>query len=562
MKRNRFAYIGTLALIGTSMLLASCSNKHPDYPTDYDDSVVTVTGSDGEVTVPFNLKRQYYSDIGTISSTAVDRILDVIAQKVTAGNVYDDDGNAYTLYSSQVGDGSSSTTLPYVTGLNDDGTLATEDMTYTGLAGELDTRAKKAFAARVNTGSFDVNNKFDEKKFILSLNASDLAGITIPDDLDNLSKVLNKTSTFDEIFGDDADLYSDFMTSQTYWTLIENKLTAQYIYNERYSSIYNYNARKVSVVALADRSDDKGAANKLINAYFDYLDTHDGNTISPAYADNPVEELSVLWKGIGGYTDKTAADMPADSGIDPANLPDDLYSDFLTQDEKDFLVSNKLDTLYDGVMDDLAKITPDNTLTNDTDLYESYTGTYTYSLEEGFTRKLDSIIKEDVLTDGIYQKSDLSSLPTSVTSRIYSSSPDDVRASFPAAGDNVTSHKYVTSGSSQNDTSSDGSNLTGSDLSIFDSSSDTYYVVMMDDDGIFTRSTLGTQAENEADEELRAKAMDVAYEMVGSSTYRTDSIVYWIKNYVGDGKLQVNNETFYDYLNTNYPKLFDDDDDD
>ena len=54
--------------------------------------------------------------------------------------------------------------------------------------------------------------------------------------------------------------------------------------------------------------------------------------------------------------------------------------------------------------------------------------------------------------------------------------------------------------------------------------------------------------------------MDAAYEMISDGNYKTDGIVYWLKNLAGkDNSFVVNNQSFYDYLKTSYPDLFDDD---
>lgn len=60
--------------------------------------------------------------------------------------------------------------------------------------------------------------------------------------------------------------------------------------------------------------------------------------------------------------------------------------------------------------------------------------------------------------------------------------------------------------------------------------------------------------------EAVANAMDAAYEMISDGNYKTDGIVYWLKNLAGkDNSFVVNNQSFYDYLKTSYPDLFDDD---
>ena len=254
----------------------------------------------------------------------------------------------------------------------------------------------------------------------------------------------------------------------------------------------------------------------MINAYYaDYLSQ--GKTIEAEYAAAPLEELSILWKGVD-----------------------------LTEAQQTWITESGLtaDNLYAGIEADVEKIHLDNPLLTDSDLQDEYTGSGAYSVEEGVRRAVNSLRKQDVYTEGLNQKDDLSDLPDSVSNQLFAANMDSVLTE-------VGSHKYITPASTVN-------NSGASSITIYDADSDTYYLAMVDDDDIYDDSHLGTKVNNEADPARRAMAMDVAYNMVGDSTYRTDSVVYWIKNLVGDGKLVVHNQSFYDYLESTYPDLFED----
>lgn len=526
MQKNKL--VSLLALVMASLTLASCSTiEHPDFPTDYGDQVVSVTGSDGKaITVAFNYKRALYQDVGSVNEKALNLLLEQLSSDVSNGKV-----NGMTMYSSVVGD-DEDWGLSYVSGV-DNGNLSYTDLSYKGIGKEVEKRAQKAMLDKVTGGSYDTNNRFDEKKFALELNSGSNVSIDAAKGLTD--KVVNKTSEYADVFTLD---YSAYIKEELAPEIVRNKLTAQYIYNERYSSILNANARNVSVVALADDSNHKGAAQALINAYeTQYLEK--GQTIDPSYADDPLAELALLWKGIGGVSDDKERPETKD-------VVEKDYQNFLTPAQKAFLVDNKLETLYSFVIDDLNKIHLDNQLLTDKTLEDSYTGNGTYGLYEGTKRKIDSLVKKDVLTKGLYQESDLSSLPSAVTKQIFSATPNSVVAT-------KGTHQYIIPQTSQSGVTDD--------ITIYDKDSDTYYLAMMDvnNGGVLDSSYLGTKGANEADETKRAAAMDVAYKMVSTSTYKTDSVVYWIKKSVGNTDFTVNNKSFYDYLKSSYPDLFDDD---
>lgn len=553
MKKSKF-----ILFIACSTLLASCGIEHPDLPSDYDQTFFEVKSSDGSASISFNLNRRYYEAIGSTNEAALNYLLDTIASELTQGKVRDrDDDNNYVLkdtvlnmYSSSFDDYSATdndVVTSYVSGLSDDGNSFNKvNLTFKSIKGEVTERSQKEMLSKVNGGSYDTNSRFDELKFAISLNSDSLAGINITD-LDNYKtsqKVVNKTTSYSNVFTEGK--YDDYITQNVVPSIIRNKLTAQYIYNKRYSSILNSDMRNVDIVALTDISDNNGAAIALINAYMQRLGT--SGVIDAKYQEHPLQELAKLWKGIGGYSDKT------DTGNNYEYALDYLTNEFvdseeeLSTEEKKFLSDNKLSNLYDEILDNLDRIDLANPLITDSDLQSTYTGSGAYGLKEGTKRQIDALRKKDIFTTGIYQKSDsdVSSLPSGVLDQLYNSNMDNTTTT-------INSYTFVTP----------EAQASTSDVAIYDQSSDTYYVVMINggSKGIYNSSYLGSATENASSghEEQKAAAMNVAYNLVSSSTYKTDATVYWLQRYFGKD-FTVNNETFHTYLKGSYPNLFPDDD--
>lgn len=557
-----------IAFVASALMLASCStNLHPDYPSDYGDSFFSITGSDG-TSISFNLNRRYYQAVGTTNEIALNYLLDQIASELTLGKVNDRDfDNDYkltdktlSLYSSDLSDSSATgndVSTQYITGFNEDKSdFIKKTLTFKGIKGEVTQRNEKAMLDKVTGGSYDTNSRFNEKKFATDLNAEALLNIDTSKlkDANQSTTVLNKTTSFDKAFT--ADIYNTYMDTVLTPSTVRNMLTAQYIYNERYSSILNAGMRNVDIVALADRSDDKGAAISLINAYMSNLKTN--GTIDSQYIDHPLEELAKLWKGIGGYSDKET------SGRNASYATNYVTNDFsksgseeiLSAAEIDFLKKNSISSLYDQILDDLDDIHLDNPLLTDTDKQNTYTGSGAYGLQEGTKRQIDALRKKDIYTTGVYQKTDssVSSLPAVVTNQLYSSMMENTTSVMESK--NGKKYSFVTSATASS----------SSDYAIYDQSSNTYYVVMLNGDvygdknlskGIYDSDYLGTATENAASDhaEQRAAAMDVAYSLVSTSTFKTDAVVYWLHKYFGND-FTVNNETFYNYLKSTYPNLF------
>lgn len=554
MKKSKF-----ILFLACSTLLASCGIEHPDLPADYDQTFFEVKSSDGTASISFNLNRRYYEAIGSTNEAALNYLLDTIASELTQGNVKDrDDDNNYvvldkvlSMYSSSTSDYSATgndVVTSYVSGLSDDGNSFNKvNLTFKSIKGEVTERSQKEMLSKVNGGSYDTNSRFDELKFAVSLNSDSLAGIDITDlyDYKTSQKVINKTTSYSNVFT--AGKYDSYITESVVPSIIRNKLTAQYIYNKRYSSILNADMRNVDIVALTDISNNKGAAVALINAYMQRLSSQ--GVIDQTYTDHPLKELAKLWKGIGGYSDK------ATTGKNHEYADYYLANEFsdseekLSADEIAFLNDNKLSNLYDEILDNLDRIDLANPLITDSTLQSTYTGSGEYGLKEGTKRQIDALRKKDILTTGIYQKSDsdVSSLPSVVLDQLFNSNMDNTTIE-------INGYTFVTPAAA----------ASISDVAIYDQSSDTYYVVMINggDKGIYNSSYLGSSTENASagHEEQKAAAMDVAYNLVSSSTYKTDATVYWLQRYFGKD-FTVNNETFHTYLKGSYPDLFPDDDD-
>ena len=522
----------TLAsLLGLSVTLASCNTVNPDLPLNYGDTVLTVIDTDGnEVDVPFNYNRQLYDDVGAINAYAVNSILDYVAEELTKGNIQDEDGNTLYLYSSEADEDSESIfSVPVISGLGEDGLFTYETREYKGITQEITRRSQDTMLDTVKAGTYDYLNVFDELDYVLNLNSSSIARIDSSSVQNTLDKgiVISQNSEFEDVFT--PGLYDDYLKRNLANTSVENMLTAQYIYNRRYSSIVNAGFRNVSIVGLTDRKDDRGAAQSLINAYYEEYITED-KVIDQRYSEVPLEELSALWKGYNA------------DGSD------------LTEEQTEWLEENGLVNLLDQIDDEIAKIHLDNPLLTDTDLQNEYTGNGKYSIEEGRRRAQNQLKKDDIYYEGVYQKDDLSDIPSDVLDQIYNQNLSRVLY-YPADNpetDEIEGKSYITPSSTINDPE------LASSITIYDGDSDTYYLAMISEADVYNSASLGNRNINIDDPSLRAIAMDVAYEMNADSTYRTDSVVYWIKNLVGDGKLVVQNQSFYDYLEETYPDLFED----
>lgn len=190
-------------------------------------------------------------------------------------------------------------------------------MTFKGIGEELKTRGEKTLKEKVTGGSYNKDNRFDENKLIREIEKNQLTDLKakIGGDIAqttlnyNEMKVVNTNMSFDEIFsapdGKDkkgsAD-YTEYIQDSLYPDIIRNKLTAQYIYNEKFGNIALANMQKLNVLTITDRTDITGAARKFINAYYNHY--VESGAVDPSYEGKPLEEMERLWNGIGAFDDE------------------------------------------------------------------------------------------------------------------------------------------------------------------------------------------------------------------------------------------------------------------
>ena len=381
------------------------------------------------------------------------------------------------------------------------------------------------------SGSYSTDNEFDEYRFALSLKSSmyDIKTASGSASLADIKAAANKIvidpdqyetvqDEFDAIFNLD---YTDYITRYYKPMIYRQYLYAKYIYDQSYSSIGNTNARDVTVVKITDDADNPGSASKLVNAYVDkYIEDE-------TVLDVDITDLSRMWKGVN-----------------------------ITDDEAAWIDSLGVDTLADEIDLDVAEIKNSEYLTNSS-LESQYTGGYTYPVEHGKELALNSLATTDLVTDGVYLKSSgLTDLPSSLKTRIfstnYSTNVEGVEDGSVKDVSYITTHgdqsyRFVTPEIS----------LTGKGANVvnYDSESDSYYIVQVN--SIVTTSRIA-KSDNDTDEVKASKrelANEAAYEMASSDSYKKSAIVWLLIN----NNIDYSDKDFYNYIDTNYPAVFEDD---
>ena len=436
-------------------------------------------------------------------------------------------------------------------------------------------RSERSMLSSIAGKSYSKDNLFYEKKLVTSLKEA----YTLEDPRANATKKFDDSKInlngvlvtpdleFADVLADGTkeggDQYAYYMENSLYDDMRINYLTSEYIFKKSYSSIGNTNARKVEIIALTDRTDEPGDCKALIDAYIE-------DYIKGGKKDEGFRTLSRLWKGI---TSSIA------EGIEAGRYPADASKGVvLTAEEEQWLADKGFISYEDNdptkpvestknligkVLSDKRKLDKGANNLNlvDTTLESSYTGSYSYDYETGVRKAVDDIATRNLVTKGIYLKSDgLSSLPNKLKDRIFSvnvSTDKDTIADMkanPGKKSDVTvyqadGYRYVTTPSTLNDSDDD--------LVYYDSSSKTYYITrLLDAISSSALSEGSDHADTDSIYNTHAKkeqiAREVAYVMSTTGSYKTESAIYWLRR----TNIKYSDSDFLEYMKSNYKDLF------
>lgn len=492
-KKNRGLLV--LGLIAT-MSLTSCGNDSFDanLPSNQTDTIVTVEGDQITLSdIYYNTMKEYYENI----TDANDKTLKKLLLNVTEEKI----GNGKDL-------------IGY--------TALTEE--------EIKEKEEEAMLSKVRSGTYDTDYLFNEEKFVMELNKS-LYNIDTSTCDFSKETVINNNSKYDEVFTCD---YTNYINSQIRPDIIRNQMITEYLYLDSYTSIGTTAARDVSIVKLVDgKNENVGNALKFINAYLDDLRLYgstEEETEKQKYA--YTQDLNVLSEAYKGNEQSTGV------------------SEFFTLHPE-----LKKITLLSDIEKDVAKIAtfdnghyvplPDDEI--DSTLFSDYTNNMTYSIDVGVQNKKYALQQQNNFIDGMYLSSTgISDIPDAIKTRIFSS---NYNTTSDVTKKDVTTYigglRLLTTPEGQND----GDNR---QVIFYDSSTTAYYLVQINE--VVTTGVLAKNSDD-TEEQLAYKkrlVKEVSYLMVDQSSYKTDSVVYFLK----DLDIEFNNESFYEYMKTTYPALF------
>ena len=555
-----------LPVLATLLLLSSCSTSSDPvkYPSDYKDKIFDNSVINSDPNIIGNDWKHYYDDVIPSKSSIYTNLLTQMLVDVSTV-AHNNDGT----------EGSGSDVTRIMKDFDNQAHSVYKDGEYSSAVAydNVKERAKDKMFSTVTVDSANVkDNLFYESKFVSAQQLAYTLGGTFDDTKVSSQGVLvNPNTTYEDVFKA-GDQYSYYLEKTYYNDLKIQYLTADYIYNKSYASIGNSTARKVQIVKLTDRTDNVGAAKRLLQAYVeDYI----SNPSSPLLGKDPeFKVLSKLWKGItSSFVDSI------EGGAFSSRYDENTY---LTNEEISWLKDKKLmtDTTSDlaigKIMADkkkLDKMDIDNPANENpyssyiSELEDTYTEKYKLSIGVGLRNAVDKIVKDNYVTEGIYTSSDsIDSLPAALKNNIFSVN----LALDKSTVDNMKNKKDKDGKDSDNYVSIDGVSIfqadgnryiinngsTSSDdnkIIYYDSENKAYYLVrILDAVSNASLSQSSTTSMYDSAKKKEQIAREVAFKLASSDTYKKEATIYYLRRL----NIDYSDSDFLNYLKENYKDLF------
>ena len=461
----------------------------------------------------------------------------------------------------------------------------------------IEDRIAEALYKQISGGSYSKHNKFYEEEFLASLyfSGKDVKKYVRGDATEYYTGILNPEVEGKDVFNEQKGFlhkeyyYSADGTTNTYAvkenieSIYKQLLTEQYVIDESYSTIGRSYARKVNVLSIkvdeANPLDVPALANYLIDKIITVKKEGEYRFKTEEDVQKLYASVSNIMRGlpkyfVGGEGVKDTVALSIVNGIyEESNHA--LYGDPTTlslTEDKTFLTS----TEYGAFVKEIKKIDP-NLNATDSSVESSYTGSGAYTIDKGIEYKKTEIELKDYTTSGWYIKNGgLSSLPDSIRNKLFNHAvavaldntkegflPD--RADLKAAGQwnakaydkELQDSKYVAKVNGKYFLKSDTleSKDSNRDLYFYDSSSKTYYFVEIEE--AVNSAKLSDSDNSYPDVDKKAEIAREVVKVVGeSSSYETLAKEHWLKKM----ELEYHDQAVYDYFESSFPKLFEDDD--
>lgn len=581
-----------LAALATVGGLASCDKVEASLPSDQANQKVI----DIDINIDVNTKSEIYDALITSGSTNSEKILNNILYIYAQSQfgAFFDDGDTKGLMS---------VASAYIAATDSEGNTSNNDvvtafnsfidahsaLAYKNADGSIDYAKSRvraayiynqilykvydAFMGYVSNSSYQDRSLFNERKFYdaqiknyykLGTRPEDTYIQVSGDDILRLEDINQDGVTYDVItkyWGTTIfTTYQNYIEEAVLPDIYRNLITVEYLYNHNASQIYLTPARKVTYISLAENESSsatqKDAVASLIHAYADkviakgLMDTYPLTFLSELYKGTN-EDYNTATSSSEGLA-KMAYDIYTAAGWTASSFERNTTVDGVQTTETTYYYS---ETKFGAICDDYVSLT--NNINRDDsdwkDTYNDFTSSGNYSVWTGFNVKKQSLITESNVSTGWFTSGGLSSLPSSLSGRIFKNGvanevddEDNYKGNYgvyiegkyflePESYYDADPYPYVVEDSSK------------------------YYIVNVEEASKTSKfaasSSTSTNYTYDSRGTLGAEiiARQIAYQLSSVDSWKSDAKSYYVEQMA----LMYNDDYVYDYFKSTFPDLFD-----
>lgn len=420
-------------------------------------------------------------------------------------------------------------------------------------------RVYTTFLGYVTNSSYQERNKFNEDKFY---DAQIKAYYNLGDDhFDEYKQVEGDMFIDEDKPGDIDGLNNTYIVKyfKSIWTtygeyielnilpdLYRNELITEYMYTQNDAQINLTAARNVEYISLSSNAQYTDAVKALMEQYcakvieakkvddygFSFLSSLYKGTDQELVTDNPTTEAGKLAKEIYEAAHWTHSTITVGTN------------------EIHYYVQSSFGTTCAKYQVLLNQTTRDDSDANS--IYSDFTNSGSYSKETGFNIKMQSLISEGHTTKGWYTSGGLSSLPSSLSTRVFKTAVanevDAHEGDYEGNYGRYIGGKYFLTPATYSETEKypylvqDGSN---------------YYIVWVKEATKASKFTSTSESDFNYDKrgtlEGEKIARKVAYSLSSIDTWKTDAKAYYVQQMA----VMYHDDYVYSYFKSQFPDLFD-----
>lgn len=598
-------------------MLTGCSDIEAK-PVDYDNPLVVDTGTDALASgVPNNVMSIIYDairDNGTMAKDVLDEVLHQLAISVIGRYQGSTTTDPISLSEAAAKIDDNETNNADVNEFlelhksywveDSDGNRKTNELSrkreYRRVKeayNRIQNRVSETVYDAIAGGSYnDDLSRFSEEKYLMALigqnakvanptKAGDIpAGVVLHDKLLILPEI-EKEEVFEYFIHkellENEEKGFNYISKELVPEIYREILVEQYLFDQSYNTIGRAYAREVNISTLAVNSEYPLLAGNLMNAYIDtYINTTDETNL----ANTDIELISKAWKGVELPTTFTAVPETAEERA--ANLLAAASSTTKTFDDTTgFTAASHTywqGTKFGKIIEDLEKIT-DDPQTDDDAIHKDFTSSGKTTVGVGFAKKVNAASLEDYTTNGFYVKNGgLTDIYEEIRTRLFNIGvanaldknidpypdrfDDEGNYSIPENEGNYVCKihgRYYLKPATSEKAPDEGESATGylNDFLWFNKSISTFYLVEVTEAVSSSKLSLtsdknyeGIYGEVEGWNKIETISHEVAEVIAENSSYKTLSTQYWLKA----AAIAYHDDTIYEYFETNYPELFED----